>query len=76
MNTFAKNARTKAALGIARTEFEFYRAGNAHWSVVMEDGEEFSVVTPNLGTESTVLRLAAKKLAEMGKAVQYPKGGA
>lgn len=74
MKISAKNERTKAALGIARTEFKFYRAGNAHWRVVLEDGEELSVITPNLGTESTVLRLAAAKLAKSGRAVSYPKG--
>lgn len=76
MNVFRKNARVQAALGIARTEFKFYRAGNAHWKVVMQSGEAFTVVTHNLGTESTVLRLAAEKLAKMGREVQYPKGAA
>jgi hypothetical protein len=76
MNIFAKNERTKSALGISRIEFKYYRAGSAHWRVVLEDGEQFNVVTHNLGTESTVLRLAAEKLAKSGRAVSYPKGAA
>lgn len=76
MNIFARNERTKSALGIARIEFRFYRAGSAHWRVVLEDGEQLNVVTHNLGTESTVLRLAAEKLAKTGRGVSYPKGAA
>jgi hypothetical protein len=73
MNVFAKNERTKKALGIRDTEFLFYRAGNAHWRVTLDDGETFNVVTPNLGTESTVLRLAAAKLAKSGRQLRWPK---
>lgn len=76
MTTFAKNERTKSALGIVRIEFKHYRAGSAHWRVILADGEDFNVVTHNLGTESTVLRLAAEKLAKSGRAVKYPKGAA
>jgi hypothetical protein len=76
MNIAAKNERTKAALGISRIEFKHYRAGSAHWRVVLEDAEQLSVVTHNLGTESTVLRLAAEKLAKSGRAVSYPRGAA
>jgi hypothetical protein len=75
MNIFAKNERTKSALGIVRIEFKHYRAGSAHWRVILEDGEELNVVTHNFGTESTVLRLAAEKLAKTGRAAcSYPKG--
>jgi len=74
MRVWEKNERTKAALGIARIEFKCYRAARAQWRVVLVDGEEFSVSTHNFGTESTVLRLAAEKLAKMGRGVQYPKG--
>ena len=74
MNVAAKNELTKSALGIRDIEFLHYRAGSAHWRVILEDGEQFNVVTPNLGTESTVLRLAAEKLAKMGRSVTYPKG--
>ena len=74
MNVAAKNERTKAALGIRSIEFKFYRAGRAHWRVVLNDGTEFSVSTHNFGTESTVLRLAADKLAKMSRGVSYPKG--
>jgi len=76
VSTFTKNERTKAALGIARTEYLFYRDGSAHWKVVLDDGDWFNVVTPNLGTESTVLRLAAAKMASRGRPVRYPKGAA
>lgn len=71
---FHKNARTRQALGIADIEFKYYRSGCAHWKVIFADGEHFTVVTHNLGTESTVLRLAAEKLAKLGKAVVYPQG--
>jgi hypothetical protein len=74
MNVAVKNERMKAALGILRTEFKFYRAGRAQWRVVLHDGEEFSVSTHNFGTESTVLRIAAEKLAKMQRGVSYPKG--
>ena len=60
--------------GIVRIEFKHYRAGSAHWRIVLEDGQEFSVSTHNLGTERTVLRLAAEKLAKAGRVVSYPKG--
>jgi hypothetical protein len=74
MNVFTKNERMKAALGIRAIEFMHYRAGNAHWRVVMVDGEKFGVVTHNFGSESTVLRFAAEKLAKMQRRVLYPKG--
>lgn len=76
MNVFAKNERLKAALGIRSIAFMHYRSGNAHWRVVLDDGEEFGVVTHNFGTESTVLRFAAEKLAKMNRGVVYPKGSA
>jgi hypothetical protein len=69
-----KNARTRAALGIRDIEFTVYRANRAHWRVVLNDGEEFTVTTHYFGTESTVLRLAAEKLAKMQRGVEYPKG--
>ena len=75
-NIFSKNALTRMALGIRSIEFKHYRAGSAHWRVTMEDGEELSITTHNFGSESTVLRLAAEKLAKSGRAVSYPKGGA
>jgi len=74
MNVAVKNEHLKAALGIRFIEFVHYRAGNAHWRVVLEDGEEFGVVTHNFGSESTVLRFAAQKLATMQRGVVYPKG--
>lgn len=74
MNVARKNERLKVALGIRSVEFMHYRAGNAHWRVVLEDGQEFGVVTHNFGTEATVLRFAAEKLAKMERAVVYPKG--
>jgi len=74
MRVHQRNAITQAALGIARIEFRYYRSDRALWRVVMEDGEEFSVSTHYFGTESTVLRLAAEKLAKMGREVKYPKG--
>jgi hypothetical protein len=76
MNVATKNERTKAALGIARIEFKFYRGGRAQWRVVLTDGKEFNVSTHNFGSESTVLRLAAEKLAASGRGVSYPKGAA
>lgn len=76
MNIFAKNERVKSALGIRLIEFKHYRAGSAHWRVILEDGEELNVITHNFGTESTVLRLAAEKLAKSGRGVSYPKGAA
>lgn len=74
LNIAAKNDRLKAALGIRGIEFKFYRAGRAQWRVLLNDGEEFSVSTHNFGTESTVLRLAAERLAKMQRGVAYPKG--
>lgn len=76
LNILAKNERTKAALGIRVVEFKFYRAGRAQWRVVLKDGAEFSLGTHGFGTESTVLRLAARQLAKMGRGVSYPKGAA
>ena len=73
LNTFTKNSVLKLALGIRSIEFKHYRAGSAHWRVELESGEEFSVITHNLGSETTVLRLAAEKLGKMGKAVKYPE---
>ncbi len=73
MKASAKNERTAAALGVSGIEFEYYRAGASHWRVFLKDGSEVNVVAPNLATESTVLRLAAEKLAKAGKAVTYPK---
>jgi len=74
MNVYRKNERTKKALSIREIEFVYYRSDQAHWKVILESGEEFPVVTHYFGTESTVLRLAAEKLAKMGRPVQYPKG--
>ena len=69
-----KMSLLKQALGISAIEFKFYRAGLTHWSVRMESGEEFPVITHNLSTEKTVIRIAAEKLAKMDRKVLYPKG--
>lgn len=74
MNTFERNARVQSALGIRSVHFVCYRLGRAHWRVTTNDGVEFTITTHNFGTESTVLRLAAEKLAKMGRAVEYPEG--
>lgn len=74
MKVSQKNALTQKALGIRSIEFKFFRAGKAHWRVVLESGEEFTVTIGNLGTETGVLRLAAEKLAKDGRQVLYPKG--
>jgi hypothetical protein len=74
VSTFTKNMRTKAALGIAFIDFLYYRDGSTHWKVTLEDDTKFNVCAPNFATESTVLRLAAAKLAESGRGVRYPKG--
>ena len=72
MKSSAKNERTKAALGIRGIFFSFYRDGRSHWMVELNDGEQFQVSAPNLATESTVIRVAAEKLAKRGYPVQYP----
>jgi hypothetical protein len=74
MKVSQKNELLKKALSIRGIEFVYYRSDKAHWKVTLESGEQFSVVTHYFGTESSVLRLAAEKLAKMGRAVQYPKG--
>lgn len=74
MNTAQRNEQTKRALGISTIYFRHYRAGKSHWLVTMTDGEKFRVVTPNLATESSVLRQMAEKLAELGRPVVWPKG--
>lgn len=74
MNVFARNERTKKALGIASIEFMFYRANQSHWRVKLDDGESFTVALPNLSTESSVLRVAAEKLAKSGRPVKWPQG--
>jgi len=43
MRVWQKNERLKAALGIRSIEFTHYRAGRAHWTVTMEDGEQFTL---------------------------------
>lgn len=62
------------ALGIARIEWNANRRHESIWTVVLEDGDEFTVTTALLGTESTVLRIAAEKLQQMGRQVNYPTG--
>ena len=74
MKVDAKNKLVSAALGVTSIEFKFYRDGNAHWRVTIDDGQELSIVTHNFGTESTVLRLTAAELAKRGSPVRYPKG--
>jgi len=74
MRVDKKNKLLQQALGIAGIEFQFYRSDRAHWKVTLHDGESFSVMTHYFGTESSVLRLAAEKLAKMGRQVHYPKG--
>jgi hypothetical protein len=59
-----KNARAMAALGIDRIDFEKQKGLLAVWRVTLSGGESFSVETPGLGTESTVLRIAARKLED------------
>jgi hypothetical protein len=63
------------ALGISGIEFQYYRAGQAHWRVSLKDGGEFTLATHNLSTARTVLKLAAEKLAKMGRVVEYPTKG-
>lgn len=72
MNAFRKNEQIKDALGIAHIEYKFYRAGRAHWRIVLNTKEEFTVTTPHLGsTESTVLKVVAAKMAKEGRPVKY-----
>lgn len=72
VNVFRKNEQIKEALGITGIYFQFYRAGRAHWRIVLETKEEFTVTTPHLGsTESTVLRVVAEKMAKEGRPVRY-----
>lgn len=72
MNTAQRNACTMKALGIASISFRYYRQGKALWRVTMTDGEEFGISTHGFGTESTVLRMMAERLAKLGRAVVYP----
>lgn len=72
--TARRNARVRAALGIASVEFAYYRAGQSHWRVTLDDGEVLKFALNNLSTESSVLKAAADKLAKMGREVKYPKG--
>lgn len=75
MNIARKNERIKEALGIAAIEYKFYRAGRAHWRIILDSKEEFTVTTPHLGsTESSVLRVVAEKMAKEGHAVRYARG--
>ena len=74
MTVAAKNELVRKALGIRTMAFVHYRAGKSHWRVTLEDGDSFVVITHNLGTESTVLRVAAQKLAQRSRPVQWPKG--
>ena len=74
MNVFTKNERVKEALGVVAIYYQFYRAGRAHWRIVLDDKTEFTVTTPHLGsTESTVLKVVAEKLAKQGRPVRYAK---
>ena len=59
------------ALGILKIEWTANRRHESMWRVVLDDGDEFTVTTALLGTESTVLRLAAEKLQQAGKQVVY-----
>lgn len=68
-----RNAIVKKALGIREIEFRFYRSNRSHWSVEMVDGVSFNLALPNLATESSVIRGAARKLAEMGRSVRWPE---
>ena len=72
MNVFRRNQRTMLALGIAKIEWTANRRHESVWRVVLDDGQELTVVTPLLGTESSVLRIAAEKLAHMERPVRYP----
>lgn len=72
MNVFRKNEQVKEALGIVAINFQFYRAGRAHWQIVLDDKTKFTVTTPHLGsTESSVLKVVAEKLAKEGRPVKY-----
>jgi hypothetical protein len=59
-----KNARAILALGIVSIEFEKQKGMLAIWRVALISGESFTVETPGLGTESTVIRIAAEKLKD------------
>ena len=71
---FKRNEVLADALGISGIEFQYYRDGQAHWYVYLKDGDHLTIATHNFGTERTVLRLAAEKLAKMGRRVEWPKG--
>jgi len=72
MNTAQRNEQTKKALGIVSIHFRYYRQGKALWLVTMVNGETFNVSTAGFGTESTVLRDMADRLAKLGRGVVYP----
>jgi len=74
MKMATKNALIRKALGMREVLFRYYgpARNESHWDVRMEDGSSLKVSLPNLATESTVLRAAAHKLAEMGREVRWP----
>jgi len=72
VNVFARNQRTMLALGVKSVEWTANRRHESVWRVTLECGDELTITTPLLGTESTVLRLAAEKLQQMGRPVRYP----
>lgn len=59
-----RNSRAMAGLGITKIEFEKQKGLLAVWRVTLVDDDCFAIETPGLGTESTVIRLAAHRLKD------------
>lgn len=66
--------RIKEALGIREIDFCFYSPtkDRSHWKVELKDGGSFRISAPHLASESTLLKVAADRLAKMGRAVRWP----
>jgi hypothetical protein len=60
-----RNARARKGLGIETIEYVRHDSSLlVVWRVTLSGGKSFEVKTPSLGTESTVIRLAAQKLKD------------
>jgi len=72
MNYWKRNRQMMDALGIVDIRWTGNRRTEAMWCVKLADGEDLTIFTPRLGTERTVIRVTAEKLAAMGRMVGYP----